>query len=163
MDYIHLLSKRGKVIGVKNTEQKLKIVISLSLIYYFLYFGFIVVTILAFYFLSLEELSKTLYTTAFLIVVYIAITKERNAVFINVSYPIEEKININGYNMDYVKNTVRIYLTGQQPKWKVNRYNYILDIIENNEAICSIRVNYSNENKIHKFIDNLIFADNEIE
>ena len=73
MDYIHLLSKRGKVVGVKNTKQKLKIVISLSFIYYFLHFAFIGVTILAFYYLSVEELSKTLYTTAFLIVVCIAI------------------------------------------------------------------------------------------
>ena len=65
--------------------------------------------------------------------------------------------------MDYVKNAVRIYLTGQQFQRKVNNYNYILDILENSEVLCSIRVNYSNEKKIHKFIDNLIFDDSEIE
>lgn len=163
MDYIHLLSKRGKIVGVKNTEQKMTIVISSSLIFYFLHLVFAGTTALAFYYLANEKLSYTLYTTAFLIIVCIAIIKEQKAVFLKISYPNQGKINLNGYDIDYTKKTVRIFLTGMQNKWSVRRYNYILDIREDDEVLCSIRANYSNEVKVHKFIDNLIFDDDEIE
>ena len=159
MEYIHVLTKRGKVIGVKNKKLNMKLIVGASIIYYFLYFALVINLMLITYLLFSQKFLYTVYATAFLILLIITITQEKRSLFLNISYPANGVIRINDYDLNYKHRSIRIFLEGIQSSMTIKRYSYLLCILEEEEIIYSLKIDYSSKKKIDKFIENLLYDD----
>ena len=157
-NYLTVMDKSCKIIDVKDTNQKTNVVVGLTLIYYFLCVSFVISLFLTNYFLIKQKYMYVLFSGSMLLLILVALGREKQVLFLKVSYPRDGIIRINSYDLDYKKNDVKIYLVAIQKG--MHQYDYKLNISNDDDLIYSAPINYVRQKKILKFIDNLIFDEN---
>ena len=163
------LSKQEKIIGVKDSSQKMRInndsnikkrfkictilVIVAFILDYVVNFVFHVsdASIFKNFFMGIGCFLGVF--DFFFLVMLIDKGKDKS---LKISYPSNESIKINKYLLNYKKNNIMIGIRAIQIPTSFEKYNYMLIIRGENNSY-SIELTLQHEKQLGEFIDNLIF------
>lgn len=168
-NYMTFLSKQEKIIGVKDSSQKMRInndsnikkrfkictilVIVAFILDYVVNFVFHVsdASIFKNFFMGIGCFLGVF--DFFFLVMLIDKGKDKS---LKISYPSNESIKINKYLLNYKKNNIMIGIRAIQIPTSFEKYNYMLIIRGENNSY-SIELTLQHEKQLGEFIDNLIF------
>ena len=151
------LNRKGKIVGIKDTNKKMKIAVNSCILYNFLVIVFIASIFLLISLLLAKEFMLAGFIGAFVLVMLFVLKQEKEALFINISYPNENIIEVNKNRLNFKDNVIKISIDVDEIFLPTaNGYNYCMFLHEN-ERFHIIHLYYAKQEKIKEFLDNLIF------
>lgn len=156
---LYLAGNGKRIIGIRDTSMSMTIAVGLGVIFYFLYCVLVGCIALTIHFLLMENFIAVTFIGAFVILLTITLTQEKKELFLRISYPREGIIRVNLEDLDYKNNDTRILFVGIQSPINISKYDYFLQILQKGNTVYSARINYVRQNKIRKFINNIIFEE----
>ena len=115
-EFLNIADRKCKIIDIRNNKTSTNVVVGTTIYFYFLILAFIVCVFLNTYFIIKQVYINVVFISALLLLIAVALGREKQVLYLRISYPQKGIMRVNSYNLNYEKNDVMVYVVGIQKK-----------------------------------------------